>query len=99
LYSYSVSAKTLDVMFTPQRLKNGDSTGVGIGWRIDKDGQERRRFHHGGTIEGGGAIVLALPDDDVAVAIITNQLPRFSETDASQIASWFAPGKAGSTPR
>jgi len=93
-----LSAKTLEVMFTPQRLKNGDSTGVGIGWRIDKDSQGRRRFHHGGTIEGGGAIVLALPDEDVAVAIVTNQLPRFSETDASQIASWFAPGQAGTQP-
>ena len=85
-----LSTKTLDLMFTPQRLKSGDPTNVGIGWRIDKDGQGRRRFHHGGTIEGGGAILVALPDEDVTIAILTNQLPRFSEADASQIASWFA---------
>jgi serine beta-lactamase-like protein LACTB len=85
-----LSAHTLDLMFTPQRLSNGSPTTVGIGWRIDTDAQGRRRYHHGGTIEGGGAIVLALPDQDVVVAILTNQLPRFSEADAAQIASWFA---------
>jgi CubicO group peptidase (beta-lactamase class C family) len=85
-----LSARTRDLLFTPQHLNNGTPTNVGIGWRIDKDDQGRRRFHHGGTIEGGGAIVLALPDEDVTVAILTNQLPRFSEADASQIASWFA---------
>ena len=85
-----LSAATLDLIFTPQRLNNGDQTNVGLGWRIDSDAQGRRRFHHGGTIAGGGAIVLALPDEDVVVAILTNQLPRFSEADASLIASWFA---------
>ena len=85
-----LSPATLEAMFTPQRLANGESIDVGIGWRIDKDKLGRRRIHHGGTIEGGGAMVLALADEEVTVAVITNQLPRFSEADATQIASWFA---------
>jgi len=83
-------AETLKLMFTPRQLANGESTGVGIGWRVDRDEQNRRRFHHGGTILGGGAILLALRDEKVAVAIVTNQLPRFSNDEAGQIAAWFA---------
>jgi CubicO group peptidase (beta-lactamase class C family) len=83
-------AETLELMFTPQRLADGESIGVGIGWRVDRDEQGRRRFHHGGTIEGGGAIILGLRDEKVAVAIVTNQLPRFGNDEAGRIAAWFA---------
>lgn len=79
-------------MFTPQRLADGKiavsgGAPVGIGWRIDRDEQGRRRFHHGGSLTGGGAIVLALPEHRVAAAIVTNQLPQPTEAVASQIAS------------
>lgn len=85
-----LAEETLELMFTPQRIPGGDSTGVGLGRRVDRDARNRRRFHHGGTIGGGGAIVLALRDERVAVAIVTNQLPRFGNEEAGQIAGWFA---------
>ena len=33
----------------------------GIGWRIGRDAEGRRIAHHGGTIEGGRALLLAVP--------------------------------------
>jgi hypothetical protein len=63
---------------------------VGIGWRVDRDDKGRRRFHHGGSLTGGGAVVLTLRDLRVSVAIVTNQMPRPSEAMAQQIADRFA---------
>lgn len=90
-----LSRKSLTLMFTPQRLKGGESASaggvpVGIGWRIDEDPEGRPRFHHGGSLTGGGAVVLALRNERVVVAIATNQLPRPTETLASRIAALFA---------
>lgn len=90
-----LSASALEALFTPQQLADGTpatsgGAPVGIGWRIDTDERGRRRFHHGGSLTGGGAMVMALRDERVAVAIVSNQLPRPSETLAAEIAGWFA---------
>jgi CubicO group peptidase (beta-lactamase class C family) len=93
-----LSAASLGVLFTPQTLADGSpvlsngSSGVpvGIGWRVDVDAQGRRRFHHGGSLTGGGAILMTLRDERVSVAIVSNQLPRPGEAMAAQIADWFA---------
>ena len=90
-----LSVRSLEVMFTPQVLASGElatsgAAPVGIGWRIDRDEQGRRRFHHGGSLTGGGAMLLTLPDEHVTVAVVTNQLPRPPEALASQVAAWFA---------
>lgn len=90
-----LSEESLEVMFTPQRLANGElaesgGAPVGIGWRIDEDEQGRLRFHHGGSLTGGGAMVMALPNEGIVVAILTNQLPRPTEQMANRITSAFA---------
>ncbi len=90
-----LSRESLALMFTPQRLSDGQpaATGgapVGIGWRVDQDGEGRPRFHNGGSLTGGGAIVLALRNEQVVVAIATNQLPRPTEMMANRIAALFA---------
>ena len=90
-----LSASALDQMFTPQRLADGapatsGAAPVGIGWRVDVDENGRRRFHHGGSLTGGGAIVMTLRDERVSVAILSNQLPRPTEALAAQIADGFA---------
>lgn len=90
-----LSRDSLTLMFTPQRLSDGQpaATGgasVGIGWRVDEDAEGRPRVHHGGSLTGGGAVVLALRNERVVVAIATNQLPRPTEMMASRIAALFA---------
>lgn len=90
-----LSAASLEQLFTPQVLADGTpatsgGVPVGIGWRVDVDDKGRRRFHHGGSLTGGGAILLTLRDARVSVAIVSNQLPRPTEAMAAEIADAFA---------
>ena len=86
---------TLDLLFTSQRLKSGKETGVGIGWRIGTDGRGHRIFHHGGTIEGGRAMLMMFPDQQVVIAMLANvlpdgiALPDFGEADAQRVGNLF----------
>ena len=63
-----LTRESLTMMFTPQRVSSGDLAAsggapVGIGWRVDEDAAQRPRFHHGGSLTGGGAVVLALRNE------------------------------------
>jgi serine beta-lactamase-like protein LACTB len=80
---------TLDLLFTPQKLASGKETGVGIGWRIGTDPNGRRILHHGGTIEGGRAMLLMFPESRVVVAMLSNMLVDFGERDAQHIGGIF----------
>jgi serine beta-lactamase-like protein LACTB len=80
---------TLDVLFTSQKLTSGKETGVGIAWRIGTDPQGRRILHHGGTIEGGRAMLMMFPESKVVVAMLSNLLVDFGEQDAEQISQLF----------
>jgi hypothetical protein len=78
-------------MFTPQRLRSGEETGVGIAWRIGKDVKGHRVFHHGGTIDGGRAMIMMYPDARVVVVMLSNILVDFGEADAQEIGRIFLP--------
>lgn len=77
------------MLFTSQRLRSGKETGVGIGWRTGTDQQGKRVLHHGGTIEGGRAMLIVFPDSQVVVAMLANALVDFGEPDAQKIGSSF----------
>ncbi len=84
--------ETRALLFTSQSTAGveGKETGVGLGWRIGKDGAGRRILHHGGSIEGGRAFLLLYPDQGVAVAILTNLSgARFAEAEAQKLAEPF----------
>ena len=82
--------ETRALLFTTQRTAAGEETGVGIGWRIGKDGAGRRILHHGGAIEGGRAFLLIYPDEKIAVAILANLSgARFAEGEAQKLAELF----------
>jgi serine beta-lactamase-like protein LACTB, mitochondrial len=74
--------ETLDQLFTP-RMPIGGGTSVGIGWRVGRDAGGRRVAHHGGTIDGGRALLLLFPDSKVVVAILMNALVDVREADAA----------------
>ncbi len=59
-------------LFTSQRTHSGEETGVGVGWRIDKDAWGRTFYHHAGSIAGGRAILAMFPESGVAVALAGN---------------------------
>jgi serine beta-lactamase-like protein LACTB, mitochondrial len=85
-----LKTETLALMFTSQKTSDGKETGVGLGWRIGKDGEGRRILHHGGESVGGRAFVLVYPDQKVVVAILANlTFARFAEKEASSLATLF----------
>jgi len=83
--------ETRALLFTSQKTAAGEETGVGIGWRIGKEKTTGRRFyHHGGSIEGGRAFLLLLPEEGVAVAILANlSRAEFAEAEALKLAELF----------
>ena len=64
-------------------------TSVGIGWRIGTDAQGRRILHHAGASVGGRAVLLLFPDSGVVVAILSNMLAGFGDSDAQRIGALF----------
>jgi hypothetical protein len=50
---------------------------------------QRRLVHHGGTIEGGRAMLLMFPDSKVVVAMLANILADVGESDAQTIGALF----------
>lgn len=87
-----VSGKTTEDMFTSLETADGQVTGVGIGWRVAKDGEQRRYVHHGGSAAGGRAFVLLYPDAGVGVALCMNlssDAVSFDEELALEVAAAF----------
>lgn len=80
---------SLALMFTRQTLASGDSTQVGLGWRIGVDDAGRRYLHHGGSSNGGSAFLLLYPAEGLVVAIAANALGSWSTSEALRLAAMF----------
>jgi CubicO group peptidase (beta-lactamase class C family) len=67
-----LTAETLQVLQTPQTLRNGESTGYGIGWRsyAQEDG-DLMLGHSGGSV-GGSTLMVMVPEHDIVVAGVVN---------------------------
>jgi serine beta-lactamase-like protein LACTB, mitochondrial len=85
-----LESRAVDLLFTPMKTTAGVATGYGLGWRI-KDVAGRRSVGHGGSHVGATAELLVFPDDDFAVAILTNSNNRGLEALAREIASLLSP--------
>jgi CubicO group peptidase (beta-lactamase class C family) len=83
--------ESLEIMFTAQRLANGDSIPVGIGWRIGADSAGRPIVHHGGSSNGGSAFLLVYPRERVVVAMAANSFSSWGEREARRLAEFFLP--------
>ncbi|HEY8895355.1 MAG TPA: serine hydrolase domain-containing protein [Niastella sp.] len=63
--------ETLQLAFTPHKLRNGSATGYGLGWYLEElKGSPARR--HGGRTFGYTSETLYLPKESVYVIILTN---------------------------
>lgn len=67
-----LSATTLGDLFTVRPPSSGAKTNTALGWRLDHDAGGRRVAHHSGSILGGRSVVMLLPEESLAVAILTN---------------------------
>lgn len=73
-----LDSATVDLFWTPQRLKSGAPTEYGYGWGIeivalgDDERATTRMIGHGGSVLGGQASLMIFPDEDMVVAVMTN---------------------------
>ena len=74
-----LDSATVDLFWTPQRLKSGAPTTYGFGWGIrnvslggQDEGPNTRMISHGGSVLGGQASLMIFPDEDLVVAVMMN---------------------------
>ena len=67
-----LSASTLEVAWSPARLRDGTPVPYGYGWYVDVDRGRRRLTHHGETM-GFTNAVIRYPDEHLSVWVLTNR--------------------------
>jgi len=85
-----LSSESYKKMFTEVKLKNGRGTHYGLGVEVTEE-SGHRAIEHSGEVTGFVSDNLVLPDDGVAVAVLTNHMAG----GASQIANLVAAAVAG----
>ena len=65
-----LSRRVLDALFTLQVPDS--SPPLGLGWRINRDGKGRLRWHHAGGQEGARSSLVVYPDQQLSIAFATN---------------------------
>ncbi|MEO1654427.1 MAG: serine hydrolase domain-containing protein, partial [Bacteroidota bacterium] len=82
--------KVVQDMFRSHRLKNGQKTQVGIGWRISKDFQNRPTIEHAGSWQGARTVIVYYPEQQLSITMMINaQCNIFIEETAQVIAQLF----------
>ncbi|MCZ4223346.1 serine hydrolase domain-containing protein [Pedobacter rhodius] len=85
-----IKPATAELMMTSQQLKNGKNSGYGMGFRIGTDSKGRKIVHHGGVALGGRAFLLLYPDQNLVIAVTTNQGDaQFGERHLEKLANLF----------
>ena len=69
-----VSTRSLELMSTSLKLKDGSQTGYGLGLGIGNHGGHRTFSHEGGQ-PGTRTVMAILPDDRTTIALMTNTEP------------------------
>lgn len=88
-----LSDRVRSALFSSQTTNDGEKTGVGLGWRVGTDPFGRNVWHHEGSTGGARSALLLYPDENVAIALLSNLTvtPYFAfETAAALAASRLA---------
>ena len=83
--------ESLNEMWTPVKLNNGQTSRYGFGWEIDTVGGHRN-VHHGGSLPGFRAQFARFVDDKVSVAVLTNGDNANAELIALGVANFYISG-------
>lgn len=65
--------RTRGELFRPLRTSAGEETGYALGWQVTTDAKGRRIIQQPGGGEGVAGILVLHPEDDLVVAILSNQ--------------------------
>ncbi len=84
--------KTLQIIFSSQRLDSGAKTNYGLGWEIHEagDGGPERRYEHTGGVAGSSAVLIIYPDQNVVIAWLMNT-NDFRDWPVRNVAAVFFP--------
>ncbi|MBV8856831.1 MAG: beta-lactamase family protein [Acidobacteria bacterium] len=63
---------TLEMMFTPQKLKDGKETSYGLGWGVTRRPTGERVVNHGGAQQRVSTFLQMQPEQGLAVVIMSN---------------------------
>ena len=87
-----IRKETLDDIHTPrmatsepQERPEVSSPSYALGWFVDSY-RGHRRIHHGGAIDGFIAMVAFFPDDDLGIAVLSNQETMLPDLAVKEIA-------------
>ncbi len=81
---------TLERMWTPTRLNDGEEAGYGLGWGTSKV-NGHRRVSHGGGIPGFSTELARYPNDKLTVIVLTNADGGHAGAIARKVAGMFVP--------
>jgi D-aminopeptidase len=87
------TARTWEVMTTPQTLANGSSTGYGLGLITDEYRGSTILYHPGG-VRGGNVQILRVPAADLDIVVLLNRDDVFAPVLAERILDACLPGEA-----
>ncbi len=84
---------SLQLLFTPQKTKDGQETKYGMGWFIGKSTSGQKILEHSGGSVGGTSELILYPDAHMVVAMVTNfasdEGGRWKTVDAQEFAEGF----------
>jgi hypothetical protein len=81
-------------MFTPQKIKSGETTEYGIGWFIRKSESGKLVYEHSGGSVGGTSQLILYPEQHVVVALVTNLSEGlWKREEVEKVAEEFMAGK------
>ena len=84
---------SLQLLFAPQKTKDGQETKYGMGWFIGKSTSGQKIFEHSGGSVGGTSELILYPDVHMVVAMVTNfagdEGGRWKTVDIQEFAEGF----------
>jgi serine beta-lactamase-like protein LACTB len=84
---------SLQLLFTPQKTKDGQETKYGMGWFIGKSTSGQKILEHSGESVGGTSELILYPDAHMVVAMVTNfasdEGGRWKTVDVQEFAEGF----------
>lgn len=81
-----VNKELIEKAWTPLMLNDGSKRNYGYGWQLGRIG-DKRVIGHGGTIDGFQSYAMYVPDADVFVAILSNNMSATPEEYAYRAAA------------
>lgn len=89
LYPGFLKQETIDLLTSPYKLKNGQSSPYSFGLIVSTDRLNRTFYGIRGSVQGGSATLLIYPEDKLVVAIASNISTNSTELPVFDVAEIF----------